>query len=88
MSNTTAARIKSIRRELDWQYQQGAVNERLVATLRVEMTDLPHRHRLSAEGVCRDCTYGTDWMFMSLDDILAEVDETEQVIASLFTKGA
>jgi hypothetical protein len=73
---TTTTRQQIIRRELRGQYAAAACNEVRVATLRIEMTSLPHQHSWidslgsAASRECRYCLAGTDQYFMTNDDIL------------------
>jgi hypothetical protein len=86
---TPKTRQEAIRRTLDAQYQAGAANEILVATLRHEMSNLTHNHRWTdgtrftgkpvawGKHECMYCFCGVDEYLMNLEDILAKVRASE-----------
>lgn len=83
MQSERAKRVATIKKWLRLEYQQAAANEIRVATLRYEMSSLPHRHHLlqlptiSGTRECQWCFYGTENYLRPLDDILAEIRAME-----------
>lgn len=88
-------RTAEIRKELRWQYSRGAINERLVAKLRHEMSGLRHHHEwidgssFTAKPIpwaiheCKFCFWGRDEYLMDLEAILAEIKAREDFFKPL-----